>query len=74
MRPFEISTVENAARMMNIKGVPLTRSPYLVIPKLGGSFVKGHIGGLHGPEVMQQNRQLTSYRNDSLVPGLLALP
>jgi hypothetical protein len=38
----------------------------------GGSFVKGHVGGLRGPEVKQQNRQLTGYSDDSLVPGLLA--
>jgi hypothetical protein len=38
----------------------------------GGSFVKGHIGGLCGPEVMQQDRQLTGHSDYSLVPGLLA--
>jgi hypothetical protein len=38
----------------------------------GGSFVKGHIGGLCGPEMMQQDRQLTGYSDNRLVPGLLA--
>ena len=38
----------------------------------GGSFVKGHIGGLRSPEVMQQNRQLAGHSDNSFVPGLLA--
>jgi hypothetical protein len=38
----------------------------------GGSFVKRHVGGLRGPGVMQQDRQLAGYSDDSPVPGLLA--
>jgi len=40
----------------------------------GSSFVKWHLGGLRGQEVMQQNRQLPGYSDNSLIPGLLAAP
>ena len=37
---------------------------------LGGCCVERHIWLLRDPEAMQQNRQLTGYRDHSFVPGL----
>jgi|SRR5271170_840207 len=39
---------------------------------LGGCCVERHIWLLRDPEAMQQHRQLTGYRDDGLVPPLLA--
>jgi hypothetical protein len=37
----------------------------------GGSFVEGYVRGLRGPEVVQQNRQLTGYSDNGSVLSLL---
>ena len=39
---------------------------------LGGICVEGDIRLLGDPDAMEQDCQLTCYRNDGLVPGLLA--
>jgi hypothetical protein len=38
---------------------------------LSGCLVEGHIGFLGSPKSMEQDGQLTGYRNDGLAPGLL---